>query len=54
MYTQDFDPVSDSLGLSSIFAVLPVLALFVLLGGLQDGGPVGRADRAGRGHAGGA
>ena len=35
MYTQNFDPVSDSLGLSSIFAVLPVLALFVLLGGLK-------------------
>ena len=35
MYTQDFDPVSDSLGLSSIFAVLPVLALFILLGGLK-------------------
>ena len=33
MYTQDFDPVSSSLGLSSIFAVLPVLTLFVLLGG---------------------
>ena len=35
MYTQDFDPVSDSLGLTSIFAVLPVLTLFVLLGGLR-------------------
>ena len=35
MYTQNFDPVSDSLGLSSIFAVLPVLALFILLGGLK-------------------
>ena len=35
MYTQDFDPVSSSLGLSSIFAVLPVLVLFVLLGGLK-------------------
>ena len=35
MYTQNFDPVSDSLGLSSIFAVLPVLTLFVLLGGLK-------------------
>jgi lactate permease len=35
VYTQDFDPVSSSLGLSSIFAVLPVLALFVLLGGLR-------------------
>ncbi|HEX6651638.1 MAG TPA: L-lactate permease [Thermoleophilaceae bacterium] len=35
MYTQDFNPVSDSLGLSAIFAVLPVLTLFVLLGGLK-------------------
>ncbi|MEA2402624.1 MAG: lactate permease [Thermoleophilaceae bacterium] len=35
MYTQQFDPVSSSLGLSSIFAVLPILALFVLLGGLR-------------------
>jgi lactate permease len=35
VYTQQFDPVSDSLGLSSIFAVLPVLALFILLGGLK-------------------
>ena len=35
MYTQDFDPVSNALGLSSIFAVLPVLTLFVLLGGLR-------------------
>ena len=32
MYQQDLSPVSDSLGLSSIFAVLPVLTLFVLLG----------------------
>jgi lactate permease len=32
MYTQVFDPVSDSLGLSSIFAVLPLVVLFVLLG----------------------
>ena len=35
MYAQNFDPVSDWLGLSSIFAVLPVLALFVLLGGVK-------------------
>ena len=35
MYTQDFDPVSDSLGLTAIFAVLPVVTLFVLLGGLR-------------------
>jgi hypothetical protein len=32
MYTQVFDPVSDSLGLSSIFAALPLVVLFVLLG----------------------
>src|SRR4029450_2352639 len=32
MYQQVFDPVSDSLGLSSIFAVLPLVVLFVLLG----------------------
>ena len=30
VYTQDFDPVSSSLGLSSIFAVLPVMALTML------------------------
>ncbi|MEA2407136.1 MAG: lactate permease [Thermoleophilaceae bacterium] len=35
MYTQDFNPVSDSLGLTAIFAVLPVVTLFVLLGGLK-------------------
>jgi lactate permease len=35
VYTQDFDPISNSLGLSSIFAVLPVVALFVLLGGVR-------------------
>jgi lactate permease len=35
VYTQDFAPVSDELALSSIFAVLPVLALFVLLGGIR-------------------
>ena len=32
MYTQVFDPVGDSLGLSSIFAALPLLVLFVLIG----------------------
>ncbi|MFL5871633.1 MAG: L-lactate permease, partial [Solirubrobacterales bacterium] len=32
MYEQVFDPVSDSLGLSTIFAALPLLTLFVLLG----------------------
>jgi lactate permease len=35
VYTQDFDPVSGSLGASAIFAVLPLLTLFVLLGGLK-------------------
>jgi lactate permease len=35
VYTQDFDPVSSSLGWSSIFAALAVLTLFVLLGGLR-------------------
>ena len=34
-YRQVFDPVGDSFGLSSIFAVLPLLTLFVLLGGLK-------------------
>jgi lactate permease len=32
MYEQVFDPVSNSLGLSSIFAALPLLTLFVMLG----------------------
>jgi lactate permease len=32
MYKQVFDPVGDSLGLSSIFAALPLITLFVLLG----------------------
>ncbi len=35
MYKQVLDPVSHSLGLTSIFAVLPLLALFVLLGVLR-------------------
>jgi lactate permease len=35
MYKQVFDPVSDSLGLSSIFAALPLLTLFVLLGAFR-------------------
>ncbi len=35
MYKQVLDPVSHSLGASSIFAVLPLLALFVLLGGVR-------------------
>lgn len=35
MYEQVYDPVSDSFALSSIFAALPLLVLFVLLGGLR-------------------
>ena len=35
MYEQVFDPVSDSLGLSSIFAALPLITLFVMLGGFR-------------------
>jgi lactate permease len=35
MYQQVYDPVGNSLGLSTIFAVLPLLSLFVLLGGLK-------------------
>jgi lactate permease len=35
VYTQDFNPVSDSLGLTAIFAALPIITLFVLLGGLK-------------------
>jgi lactate permease len=35
MYQQVYDPVADSLGLSAIFAVLPLITLFVLLGGLK-------------------
>jgi lactate permease len=35
MYKQVYDPVSNSLGLSTIFAVLPLVTLFVLLGGFK-------------------
>ena len=35
MYKQVLDPVSHSLGWTSIFAVLPLLVLFVLLGGFR-------------------
>jgi lactate permease len=35
VYTQDFDPISSSLGLTAIFAVLPLITLFVLLGGMK-------------------
>jgi hypothetical protein len=37
MYTQVLDPVSHSLGLTSIFAILPLLVLFLLLVLLQSG-----------------
>jgi lactate permease len=35
MYQQVYDPVSNSLGVSSIFAALPLITLFVLLGGVK-------------------
>jgi lactate permease len=35
VYQQDFNPVSDSLGLTAIFAGLPIICLFVLLGGFR-------------------
>ena len=35
MYQQVYDPVGESLGLTAIFAALPLLTLFVLLGGVQ-------------------
>ena len=35
MFRQVYDPVQDSLGLSTIFAVLPLLTVFVLLGVLK-------------------
>jgi lactate permease len=35
MYQQVYDPVSNSLGASSIFAALPLLTLFILLGGIK-------------------
>jgi lactate permease len=35
MYKQVLDPVGNSLGWSSLFAVLPLLTLFVLLGGFK-------------------
>ena len=35
MYEQIFDPVGNSLGLSSIFAALPLLTIFILLGALK-------------------
>jgi lactate permease len=35
MYKQVYDPVGGSLGLSTLFAVLPLVTLFALLGGLR-------------------
>ena len=35
MYQQVYDPVSNSLGWSSLLAAIPLLTLFVLLGGLK-------------------
>ena len=35
MYEQVLDPIGDSLGLTSIFAALPLVTLFVLLGVLK-------------------
>ena len=35
MFKQDYSPVTNSLGVSSIFAVLALITLFVLLGGLR-------------------
>jgi lactate permease len=35
VYKQVFDPVGSSLGLSTIFAVLPIVSLFALLGGVR-------------------
>src|SRR6478752_2453292 len=35
MYKQVYDPVSSSLGVSTIFAALPLITLFILLGGLK-------------------
>ena len=35
MFQQDLQPVGDSLALSALCAALPLLTLFVLLGGLR-------------------
>src|SRR3954463_3396860 len=35
MYQQVYDPISNSLGWSSLVAALPLLTLFVLLGGVK-------------------
>jgi lactate permease len=40
MYKQVLDPVGDSLGWSTLFAILPLVTLIVLLGGLKLKAPV--------------
>jgi lactate permease len=35
MYTQSFDPIAHSIGASAVFSLLPLLALFVMLGVLR-------------------
>ena len=35
MYQQDFSPVNDSLALSALFAALPLITIFILLGALK-------------------
>ncbi len=51
VYTQDFNPVSDSLGLTAIFAVLPDPDAVRAARRPEDEGAVGRADLARRGDA---
>lgn len=38
MYQQVYDPVADSLGLTSLFAAIPLTLMFVMLGVFK--GPV--------------
>jgi lactate permease len=40
MYKQVLDPVGNSLGWSTLFAILPLVTLFVLLGGLKLRAPI--------------
>ena len=46
VYKQVLDPVGDSLFYSSLFALIPIVTLFVLLGGLRLRGAHRRARRA--------
>jgi len=32
MYQQDFSPIGDSLALSALFASLPLITIFILIG----------------------